>query len=147
MWAQSLASFSGLRIWHSHKLWQRSQMWLLSDIAMACGIGLSCSSDLTPSLGTSICHRCEHLKKKGIHYTSALQLSIHHNALNSQENKIIIKIKNRAHYHRKISSKEGKNQEFLLWRKGNSNYEPWSCRFDPGLAQWVKDLALLWAVV
>ena len=28
------------------------------------GIGLSCSSDLTPSLGTSIYYRCGHKKKK-----------------------------------------------------------------------------------
>ena len=32
---QSLASFSGLRIWHCHELWCRSQMWLGSCIAVA----------------------------------------------------------------------------------------------------------------
>ena len=31
----SLASFSGLRIWHCHELWCRSQMLLRSGIAMA----------------------------------------------------------------------------------------------------------------
>ena len=29
-----------------------------------CGVGLSCSSSLTPSLGSSICHRCGHKKNK-----------------------------------------------------------------------------------
>ena len=29
-----------------------------------CGVGLSCSSDLTPSLGTSIWRRCGHNKEK-----------------------------------------------------------------------------------
>jgi len=31
---QSLASFSGLRIWHCHELWCRSKMQLKSDIAV-----------------------------------------------------------------------------------------------------------------
>ena len=29
---QSLASLSGLRIWHCHDLWCRSQMWLGSGV-------------------------------------------------------------------------------------------------------------------
>jgi len=29
-WVQSLALFSGLRIWHRHELWWRSQTWLLN---------------------------------------------------------------------------------------------------------------------
>ena len=44
MWVQALALLSGLRILHS-----------------SC---CSCSSYLTPSLGTSIYHRCGHKKKK-----------------------------------------------------------------------------------
>ena len=45
------------------------QMWLISDWAQilcccGCGIGHSSNSDLTPGLGTSICHRCGHKKKK-----------------------------------------------------------------------------------
>ena len=33
LWVQSLASLSGLRIWHCHELWCGSQMWL-SDPAL-----------------------------------------------------------------------------------------------------------------
>ena len=32
---RSLASLSGLRIWHCHELWCKSQMWLRSGIVMA----------------------------------------------------------------------------------------------------------------
>ena len=32
---RSLASLSGLRIWHCHELWSRSQMQLRSGIAVA----------------------------------------------------------------------------------------------------------------
>ena len=39
-------------------------MWLGSDVAMAEGWAGSCNSDLTPSLGTSICHRGGQKKKK-----------------------------------------------------------------------------------
>jgi len=39
-------------------------MWLRSIVAMAVVQASSCSSDLTPSLGTSICHRCSHKKEK-----------------------------------------------------------------------------------
>ena len=35
LWVQSLASFSGLRIWHCHELWCRSQMQLRSRVAVA----------------------------------------------------------------------------------------------------------------
>ena len=35
MQVQSLASISGLRIWHCCKLWRGSQMWLESEVAMA----------------------------------------------------------------------------------------------------------------
>ena len=54
---QSLASISGLRIWHCHKLWHRSWMRLGSGIAVAVVSAGSCSSDSTPSLGTSTCCR------------------------------------------------------------------------------------------
>ena len=60
MQVQSLASLSGLRIW----LQRRLQMWLRSGIAMAVAYVSSRSSDLTPSLGTSICHG---LKRKKIY--------------------------------------------------------------------------------
>ena len=59
----SLASLSGLRIWHSHELWCRLQTQLGSCIAVA-GHSSSYSSNSTPSLGTSICCRCSPKKKK-----------------------------------------------------------------------------------
>ena len=34
MWVRSLASLSGLRIWHCHELWCRSQMRRSSDLAL-----------------------------------------------------------------------------------------------------------------
>ena len=42
---------------------------LVTDVALTlcrcgCGVGSSCSSDLSPSPGTSICHRWGHKKKK-----------------------------------------------------------------------------------
>ena len=57
---------SGLRIWHCHELWCRSQMWLRSGIAVALAVvqADSCSSDLNPSLGTSISCGCGPKKKK-----------------------------------------------------------------------------------
>ena len=64
LWIWSLASRSGLRIWRGCELWCRSQMQLGSCVAVAMAKAGSCSSDLTPSLGTSICHG-EALKKEG----------------------------------------------------------------------------------
>ena len=64
MKVQSLASLSGLRIWHCHELWCRLQMWLGSCVAVAVVLACSCSSDSTPSLGTSICHGCGRRKDK-----------------------------------------------------------------------------------
>ena len=46
------------------QLWHRSQMQLGSGVAVAMAQAGSCSSNSTPSLGTSICHRCGHKKKK-----------------------------------------------------------------------------------
>ena len=59
---RSLASLSGLRIWSCHELWCKSQTPLRSYVAVA--VASSCSSDLTPSLGPSICHRCGPKKTK-----------------------------------------------------------------------------------
>ena len=56
MQVPSLASLRGLRIWHCHELWYRMQTQLGSGIAVA--VASSCSSNSTPHLGTSICHRC-----------------------------------------------------------------------------------------
>ena len=44
-----------LRSWRYHELWCRSQTRLRSCIAVAMAWASSCSSDLTPSLGISIC--------------------------------------------------------------------------------------------
>ena len=55
MWVQFLASLSELRILRCHELWRRSQMRLGSCMTVAVAQSGSCSSDLTPSLGTSIC--------------------------------------------------------------------------------------------
>ena len=52
---QSLASLSGLRIWHCHGLWCRSQTRFGSGIAVAMAQASSGGSNLTPSRGTSIC--------------------------------------------------------------------------------------------
>ena len=59
-----LASLSGLRIQRCDELWCSSQMRLRSCIAAAAVQAGSCSSNKTPSLGTSICHRCSPKKKK-----------------------------------------------------------------------------------
>ena len=53
-----LALLRGLRMWYCHELWCRSQMWLKSCIAVAVAKADSCGSDLTHSLGTSICREC-----------------------------------------------------------------------------------------
>ena len=60
----SLTPLSGLKIQHCHELWYRSQAWLQSGIAVAVAKAGRCSSSLTPSLGTSMCHKCGPKKKK-----------------------------------------------------------------------------------
>ena len=52
---RSLASLSGLRIWHCLELWCRSQMWLRSCVAVALVQAGGYSSNQTTRLGTSIC--------------------------------------------------------------------------------------------
>ena len=59
---RSLVFLSRLRICCCHELWYRSQMGLRSCVAVA--VASSYSSDLTPSLGTSLCHRCGPKKEK-----------------------------------------------------------------------------------
>ena len=58
MWVQSLASLIGLRIWHCQELCCRSQEQRLfgSGIAVTVVWAGSYTSNLTPGLGTSICH-------------------------------------------------------------------------------------------
>ena len=57
MWVQSLALLSGLRIQHCSKPQCRLQIWLASYVAVAVVEAGSSNLDLTPSLGTFICHR------------------------------------------------------------------------------------------
>ena len=64
MGVQSLTLISRLRICHCCKEQCRSQTWLGSWLAVAVVKASSCSSDLTPSLGTSICHKFSPKKKK-----------------------------------------------------------------------------------
>ena len=62
----SLALLSTLKIWCCRELWHRSQMRLRScvDVAVAVAVAGSYSSDVTPSLGASICCGCGTKKKK-----------------------------------------------------------------------------------
>ena len=62
--AGSIPGLSGLRILRCCELWCRSQMWLRSSVAVAVAQASSCSSDLTPSLGTSIWCRFGPKKQK-----------------------------------------------------------------------------------
>ena len=55
IWVQSLAFLNGLRIQPCCELWCRSQTQFGFLIAVAVAKAGSCSSDLIPSLGTSIC--------------------------------------------------------------------------------------------
>ena len=77
---QSLALLSGLRIWGCCELGCRSQAWLRSGIAVAVVQAGSCSFNSTPSLGTSICHRCgpkKMTKKKKKNLSLPLLTSVH----------------------------------------------------------------------
>lgn len=62
VWSQG--SLSGLRILHCCKLWHRPMMQLRSSVYVAMIEAGTCSSDLTPSLETSIGHRSSLKKKK-----------------------------------------------------------------------------------
>ena len=60
VWSQ--ASLSGLRIWCRYELRYRLQVWLRS-CAVAVVLTGSWSSNSTPRLETSVCHRCDPKKK------------------------------------------------------------------------------------
>ena len=60
----SLASFSGLRIWHCCELWYRSQLRLGSRVHVAVVEASRHGFDSAPSLGTSICCGCSPKKQK-----------------------------------------------------------------------------------
>ena len=64
MQVRFLASLSGLGIQHCHELWCRFQMQLRSYVAVAVAQVSSYSSDLTPSLGKSVCNGYSPKKKK-----------------------------------------------------------------------------------
>ena len=64
VWVLSLALFNGLRIQHCHELQHALQTWLGSSVAVAAAQANSCSSDSTPGLATSKCHRGGPKKKK-----------------------------------------------------------------------------------
>ena len=68
---RSLALLSGLRTQRCHELWYRSQTQLRIQHGVAVVQASSYSSDQTPSLGTSICHRCGPKKRKK--YVTCLQ--------------------------------------------------------------------------
>ena len=61
---QSLASLIRLRILRCHGLWCRLQMWFRSRVAVVVVQASGYSPDSTPSLGTSICHKCGPKKTK-----------------------------------------------------------------------------------
>ena len=62
-----------VRIWQCCKLQCRSQMRLGSRVAVAVALAGSCSSSSTPSLGTSVFHRCGP-KKQGKETKKRLEL-------------------------------------------------------------------------
>ena len=68
LWVPSLALLSVLRIPRCLEIWCRLQTWLGSGVAVAVAVAVALasghSSDMTPSLGTSICHRCGPKKDK-----------------------------------------------------------------------------------
>ena len=59
---EDVDSLPGLARWVKdlalRELWCRSQMWLRSGVGVALAEAESCNSNLTPSLETSICHKC-----------------------------------------------------------------------------------------
>ena len=68
MHVQSLALLSGLKIQRFCELWYRLQMQLRSHVAVVVAKASGYSSNLTPSLGTSICHVCGLKKTKNKRY-------------------------------------------------------------------------------
>ena len=90
IWVWSLASLSGLRICYYCKPWHGSQIWLRSRIAVAVAYTVSCYSNVTPSLGTSICHRCSPKKKKTLRnkFSKVYKRFVHWKLQNIAEKKL-----------------------------------------------------------
>ena len=67
---EDVGSIPGLAYWLGiqccSELWCRSQTQLRSGVAVAVAVAGSCSSNVTPSLGTSICCGCSAKKEKKI---------------------------------------------------------------------------------
>ena len=61
---EAAGSSPGRAQWHGSELWGRSQTRLGSGVAVAEVWASGYSSDSTPRLGTSICHRCGPRKKE-----------------------------------------------------------------------------------
>ena len=72
---QSLASLTGLRTQRCCRLRRRSRVQLRSHIAVAVAYASTCSPNSTPSLGTSVCHRCNPKKRKKRGIERILRLS------------------------------------------------------------------------
>ena len=67
---EDASSILGLTQWVKDlalpQLWHRFQTQLRSGVAVAMALACNCSSDLTPNLGNSICHRCSPKRKINI---------------------------------------------------------------------------------
>ena len=76
---QSLASLSGLRIWHCHELQSTVTEGARILHCCSCGVGQSCSSNLTPSLGTSTYWDLK--RRKGTQFKERKECSNNQNCL------------------------------------------------------------------
>ena len=126
----SLTWLSGLRIQCCRELWCRSKTRLGFHIVVQAS---SCSSNVTPSLGTSICHRCGPKKKKKIenHCSEGVEKGTWqaHWAVGRQRVPL------------RDQKLEGGVPIMAQWLMNPTrNHE--TAGLTPGLAQWVKDPAL-----
>ena len=73
---QSLASLSRLRIQHCSELCCRLQMQLGLHITVVVVEAGNCTSDLTPSLGISLCHRYGTKKRQSSNQSIYVQVNL-----------------------------------------------------------------------